>query len=320
VVLNPKSTVRDAVKAVATLVIGLAVLGLFVVLLGGHRFWEKLDAYVITFSSVRDLTPGRPVKFAGLEIGRVQKIAIDPDDPSRVKVVIGVNHDFVLYDGTYATISQKGLVGDNYIMLDLEAPVGPVLVPGSAIPERVSLSVNDVAQRLGLLIDTVGPKFSRAADGLEAMLSAKNVAAVEALLAEAAGLVAETRLSVSQVRTDVSALATSARTNLDSGGVAVRDMGRQAAATLQRADALMAGLNEELTRTLSAFRQDTGAALGGVTSLTTALETDWGYDQVRLAEVLENLNRLINDLRGVAQALKDRPWRVLYPPEGGATP
>ena len=319
-VLNPKSTVRDAVKAVATLAIGLAVLGLFVVLLGGHRFWEKLDAYVITFSSVRDLTPGRPVKFAGLEIGRVQKIAIDPDDPSRVKVVIGVNHDFVLYGGTYATISQKGLVGDNYIMLDLEPPVGPVLAPGSAIPERVSLSVNDVAQRLGMLIDTVGPKFSRAADGLEAMLSAKNVAAVEALLAEAKGLVAETRLSVSQVRTDVSALATSARTNLDSGGVAVRDMGRQAAATLQRADALMAGLNEELTRTLSAFRQDTGAALGGVTSLTTALETDWGYDQVRLAEVLENLNRLINDLRGVAQALKDRPWRVLYPPEGGATP
>lgn len=99
-VLNPKSTVRDAVKAVATLAIGLAVLGLFVVLLGGHRFWEKLDAYVITFSSVRDLTPGRPVKFAGLEIGRVQKIAIDPDDPSRVKVVIGVNHDFVLYGGT----------------------------------------------------------------------------------------------------------------------------------------------------------------------------------------------------------------------------
>lgn len=318
--LNPKSTVGDAVKAVVTLLAGLVVLGLFVVLLGGHRFWEKIDTYVITFSTVKDLTPGRPVKYAGLEIGRVQSIAIDPSDPSRVKVIIGVNQGFVLYDGTFATISQKGLVGDNYIMLDLNPPVGQPLSPGASIPERVSLSVNDVAQRLGTLIDTIGPKFSRAADGLEALLSDQNVAAVGAVLTEAKGLVAEARTTVAQMRSEFTALAATTRTNLESGGTAVRDMGRQATATLERADALMSGLSQELTRTLSAFRQDIGAALGGVTSLTSALETDWSYDQVRLAEVLENVNRLVNDLRGVAQALKDRPWRVLYPPEGGSTP
>ena len=68
-------------------------------------------------------------KFAGLEIGRVQRIFVDPDDPSRIKVIIGVNHDFALHGGTFAIISQKGLVGDNYIMLDLDPPVGPVLAP-----------------------------------------------------------------------------------------------------------------------------------------------------------------------------------------------
>ena len=117
-----------------TLGAGLLVLAVFMVVLGGNWFWEKYDSFDIRFRSVKDLNTGRPVKYAGLDVGRVEAIVLDPKDPRFIRVRIGVHRDFPLYKGTVARIAQKGLVGDYYVLLEIRGEPGERLAPLSDIP------------------------------------------------------------------------------------------------------------------------------------------------------------------------------------------
>ena len=116
--LTAKASRADFLKAAGTLLLGLCLLGAFMVVLGGNWFWVKYDFYEIRFISIKDLSRGRVVKYAGLDVGRVESITLDDADPHFILVKIAVKKGFPLYAGTVARIAQKGLVGDYYVLLD----------------------------------------------------------------------------------------------------------------------------------------------------------------------------------------------------------
>ena len=53
---------------------------------------------------------------------------------------------------------------------------------------------------------------------------------------------------------------------------------------------------------------------GNVTALSQQVQTDLGYNQAQLAVLLEQLQRLSEELTLLAQDLKERPWQVVRPP------
>ncbi len=165
---------KDIIKAALTVVLGLILLGVFIVALGGRRFWENYDYYAIVFDSVKDLSAGRPVKYAGLDIGRVEDISIDPKSPGQVLVRIAVKQGFPLFNGTFALISQKGLVGDNYVFLQLQGQAGQQLKPGSHIPSKQVMSLNELANQISDLVNELRPKLLSVADGLNDLQAEDN--------------------------------------------------------------------------------------------------------------------------------------------------
>ena len=57
------------------------------------------------------------MKVLGLEVGRVERIAIDQEDLKAV-VEIKVRKDIKIYDDAIASIKTEGLIGDKYLSIE----------------------------------------------------------------------------------------------------------------------------------------------------------------------------------------------------------
>lgn len=85
------------------------------------------------FSSVQGLRNGANVEIAGVQVGRVSAITLDPESYV-AKISMKINKDIALSDDTMASIKTSGLIGDKFIEL---TPGGSddLLAEGSSITD-----------------------------------------------------------------------------------------------------------------------------------------------------------------------------------------
>ena len=315
-VLNPRSSKTDIVKAGLATLAGLTVLGLFIVFLGGHDFFSDYSTYKIQFLNIKDLTSGRPVKYAGLSVGKVKFIEVDKEHPEHISVVINVDKDFDLYEGTVATITQKGLVGDNYILLELQSAPGPKLVPGSVIPVALTLSMSDVAAEIGKAVAAVAPKLEKAAEGLQMLLTGENRANLEKSLKIAPGVLMQTNATLASFQKEWIKLSRTASTGIQSGTKNLETLTLEVSTTLNQAGKVLESLSRDVKQTLQNMDGEVSRVADGVDGLTMDMRKNLEYDQEEIETILLNVNRLSREMNRLARSLRERPWQVLNPPEG----
>ncbi|SKB64395.1 MlaD family protein [Malaciobacter marinus] len=105
---------------IGTFVIVLFVLMLiFIFWLGKYAFVvTKQDAYTIYFKeSVSGLNIDSPVKFKGVQVGKVENISINPKNSQEIKIKISVIENTPIKKDNYATLGTLGLTGLKYIEL-----------------------------------------------------------------------------------------------------------------------------------------------------------------------------------------------------------
>lgn len=292
---------KDRVKALLTIIAGLAVLSAFMVILGGHWFWEDFTSYYIRFTSVKDLNAGRPVKYGGLDIGRIQKIELDSKDPRYIKVIIGVQSDFPLYQGVKASIAQKGLVGDFYVYLDLTGEPGPRLEPGAEIPAVKIADIQELAAKVGDMITDIKPKIEKIFNNLNELFSDENIEALRAMLRKGPGFMDDVKRAVGEAQADWKRLV--------EGGLSVT---RSMNETLGGVDQRLGSAEKELRTTLQELRKQADKA----GKLAESLRAGFEYDQGEIEEILENVNRSSKNMKALIGKLRERPWEVLRPPSG----
>ena len=103
--------------------VNYALVGLFVVLLGSAllsaAFWLTLggdtrtyDRYRVYFrESVAGLNPKATVRYRGVQVGQVESIQLDRNNPDQVDVVLNVERGVPIRRDTIATLSTRGLTG-----------------------------------------------------------------------------------------------------------------------------------------------------------------------------------------------------------------
>ncbi len=69
------------------------------------------------FSTVSGLRAGNPVEMHGIEVGRVEKLAIDQQLQMAV-ATLNINNATEVYSDAIASIKTAGLIGDKFINLD----------------------------------------------------------------------------------------------------------------------------------------------------------------------------------------------------------
>lgn len=293
----------DLVRASVTVFGGLLVLGLFVVALGGFRFWESYTPYHIVFESVKNLGVGQPVKLDGMPIGRVRDIQPYSPDPSKIQVTIGVQEDITLYANSQASISQTGLVGDQFILINLEGDTGPALPANATLNSKALPSLMEVGEVIAELVTALKPRLERIAEGLEMIFTPENTKHIANVLEEMEAVMAEAKVTLALFQEDLEGVGSEAKTTL-----------RQGAATLRQGEQTLSSVEQDfaaLSVDLRAQVNDVGTKLA---SLSSQVQTDLGYNQEQLTLLLDQLQRLSEELTVLTQDVKERPWDILRAP------
>lgn len=108
---------------------------------------ERIPYEIATNLSVPGLNPQAAVRYRGLDVGRVDEVLFDPEQPGRILIRFGVTKNTPITRSTFATLSYQGVTGLAYVQLD-DTGKDPTLLPSSK---------NKVA-RIGLrpgLLDTI---------------------------------------------------------------------------------------------------------------------------------------------------------------------
>ncbi len=158
--------------------VGLFVLSLSLTFIGGVLWLGSggtgaaYDEYVVRMQeSVAGLSRDSAVKYYGVDVGRVGKLALDQTGSGRVRLLLQVDKNTPIHEDTVATLAIQGLTGLAYINLTGGSPNSPLLKagPGQAYPEirsqpsvwgRLSdslgellLSLTDTSRKLNRLLN-----------------------------------------------------------------------------------------------------------------------------------------------------------------------
>jgi phospholipid/cholesterol/gamma-HCH transport system substrate-binding protein len=144
-------------------VIGFLCVGYMAVKLGNVSLLGG-DMYVLNarFATVSGLKIGSPVEIYGIQVGRVDKLEIDPQK-QLAWVELEIKNGIKVYDDGSASIKTAGLIGDKFIKVD-PGGAGNLLKPGGTITETSSaLDIEDLIGRYafgGVKKDVPGSKES----------------------------------------------------------------------------------------------------------------------------------------------------------------
>lgn len=143
----------------------------------------------IVSESVAGLNLDAPVKYLGVDVGKVSAIRIDPGNPRQVVLRFLIEQGTPIKKDTEAVLKTQGLTGIAYVELNGGSVGSPPLVAQSEddvplIPSKPSLSA-----RLENVLSTVLASVDRLSTNLNAILDADNRAALKQALADAATVI-----------------------------------------------------------------------------------------------------------------------------------
>ena len=105
---------------------------------GGHRVRAL-------FNTVQDLKVGNSVKMAGVEIGRVEKIALTGN---KVEVTMKLHSDAVVKTDSKAVVKFTGLMGQNFVSIDFGSTDATRAVEGAVLATEEQPDLNAVMAKL----------------------------------------------------------------------------------------------------------------------------------------------------------------------------
>jgi phospholipid/cholesterol/gamma-HCH transport system substrate-binding protein len=176
---------------VGAFVLGLGALLIAIVLwiASGGMFQKKYIRYLaIEDESVAGLNISAPVKYNGVDVGKVSDIALDQKNPSQVRLLLDIERGTPIKVDTVAVLKTQGLTGIAYVELDGGVLGAPTLL--AIAPERypVIRTKPSLAARLENVLTDVLAKLDRTSSNIDAILSADNRKAFSAALANIAAV------------------------------------------------------------------------------------------------------------------------------------
>ena len=178
-------------------VVGAFVLALGAVLIAGVLWLaaggtgkKRYEPYQVVFKeSVSGLNVNAPVKYLGVDVGKVREIELDPKDPQQVNLTLQIERGTPVKQDTEAVLRTQGLTGIAYVDLSGGSPQSPPLVapPDGGLP--TIRSKPSLTTRIENVLTSVLGNIDRTSVSLNATLDAENRAAFKAMLADTALLV-----------------------------------------------------------------------------------------------------------------------------------
>jgi len=179
--------------------VSYSVVGAFVLLLGavliigvlwlasGGAFQKKYDLYLaLEDESVAGLNLNAPVKYNGVDVGKVRGIRLDPSNPQRVNLLFAIERGTPIKEDTVAVLKTQGLTGIAYVELSGGAQNSPPLRVAAGARYPVIRTKPSLSARLENVLTNVLAKLDSTSSSINAILSEENRAAFKSALADIA--------------------------------------------------------------------------------------------------------------------------------------
>ena len=280
------------------------LVGAFVLVLSAAFIWgilwisaggapQSFDRYLVYMTdSVSGLNVDAPLKYRGVDVGKVEQIDIDPKNPEHIRLLLQVRRGTPISDETVASLEYQGLTGiANVNLSGGKADSPPIkLLPGEDYP--VIKGRPSIFSRLDETLESLLTNLIETSARVNALLdegnranvaqSIKNVSALTESLAKQSD-----RLAQIMAHLEV----TLANTSSASGDLPqlVREFTQSAEAVTRMADEIR-GLGSNLSAASANIDKAVEASSDGLVDFTRT--------------TLPEINQMVNELRVASENLR----------------
>ena len=268
------------------LILGILLIAVVLWLASGGNVRQKYDLYLaVEDESVSGLSVNAPVKYSGVDVGKVKQIRLDPRNPQRVDLVFAIERGTPIKVDTVAVLKTQGLTGIAHVELSGGALNSPPLRAAEGNEYPIIRTKPSLSARLETVLPNVLAKLDSTSNHINAILSEENQVAFKTALADIAA---------------VTHTLAARRNTLDTGMA-------KAAQTFEntsRATAQIEPLIARIERSADAIEK-MGNAVAQTSASAGQTVDSVGPDVKRFtAETLPELERLFGELRDLSAALR----------------
>lgn len=268
------------------LVLGAALVAGVLWLASGGAWQKQYDVYqAVMEESVAGLNVNAPVKYNGVDVGKVQTITLDGANPKNVNLLFAIEQGTPIKEDTIAVLKTQGLTGIAYVELSGGSVDSPVLQAQAGASYPAIRTSPSLSARLENVLSSVLAKLDSTSANLNAILSKENQTAFRNTLA------------------DVATLARTLAARKDSIDAGITDGARTLKNTAQ-ASAELQALTQGLARSARAIEKMGNEVAN--TSINAGKTIDGvGADVKRLStDTLPELERLLGELSTLSRSLQ----------------
>jgi phospholipid/cholesterol/gamma-HCH transport system substrate-binding protein len=140
-------TSQQSVRVGLFFLLGVALVWVTYETLSGTKIF-KANGYTLIagFPSLQDLKVTDEVRLAGVVIGAVSETRLGNN---RAEAVLSIDPKVKVPSDATATVASAGIIGTDYVSIDLGSPGAPPLAPGSEIRTRVTPDIATIMTELG---------------------------------------------------------------------------------------------------------------------------------------------------------------------------
>lgn len=184
-----ESKVKFAAVGAFVIVLTIAMVGGALWLSSGKYYRKAYDTYETYMTeSVAGLNLNAPVRYRGVDVGRVRTIMLAPGNVEQVRLTLDIERGTPVKEDTLATLRTQGLTGIAFVELSAGHRDSPALSARPGEPYPVIASVPSLIERLETATPVLLANLARTTDSLNALLDEPNRRAVGATLANLAVL------------------------------------------------------------------------------------------------------------------------------------
>ena len=295
------------------LVLGAALVAGVLWLASGGAFKQKMDLYLAVMDeSVAGLNLNAPVKYNGVDVGKVKVIQLDPTNPQRVNLLFAIKRGTPIKEDTIAVLKTQGLTGIAYVELSGGAVGSPPLGILAGNPYPVIRTKPSLSARLENVLTNVLAKLDSTSNNLNAILSAENQASFKNALAD----IATVSRTIAARKDAIDAAITHGARTLDNTAQATARLEAVVDRIGRGADAI-----EKMGQEVSKTSVTTAKTVNAVGEEVQRFSTE---TQPELERLLGELNTLAPSLRRLSEQTNRDPRGLLFgrkaaPPGPGET-
>lgn len=171
------------------LILGAVLVAAILWLASGGALRKQYDFYLaIEDESVAGLNLNAPVKYNGVDVGKVRQIKLDPSNPERVNLLFAIERGTPIKEDTVAVLKTQGLTGIAYFELSGGADHAPLLRATAGSEYPVIRTKPSLSARLENVLTSVLAKLDSTSNNLNSLLNDENRAALKSGLADIASV------------------------------------------------------------------------------------------------------------------------------------